>query len=225
MGAYDCDCINNLEYDRRERKAQLSREGTTKDTTSDLISKTETVEHLRRVLDVTVPITDYDEGYVDGVEFGISTVSTMPPAQSQSTAGQLNDGTQSTAQSTDLIDRGQAIGVIEDYPHGNVWNVESMEEMVDKIKTLPTVPPEPTDIDAREAVYNLAEKIGIHQLFALTVELRGEPIQPEPHEGHWIGKYQTTHICSECGWLIPDSKVKVFAYCPNCGARMTISTK
>ena len=34
MGAYDCDCINNLEYDRRERKAQLSQEGTTKDTIS-----------------------------------------------------------------------------------------------------------------------------------------------------------------------------------------------
>ena len=50
-------------------------------------------------------------------------------------------------------------------------------------------------------------------------------VQPEPHEGHWIGKYPTTHICSECGWLIPDSKVKVFAYCPNCGAKMTISTK
>ena len=33
------------------------------------------------MLDATVPITDYDEGYVDGVKFGISTVSTMPPIQ------------------------------------------------------------------------------------------------------------------------------------------------
>ena len=68
--------INNLSTIQPE-KAQLSKEGTT----SDLISKTETVEHLRRVLDATVPITDYDEGYVDGVEFGISTVSTMPTIQ------------------------------------------------------------------------------------------------------------------------------------------------
>jgi hypothetical protein len=83
MRAIDADAIPKefLEYDRRERKAQLSKEGTTKGTTSDLISKMETVEHLRRVLDVTVPITDYDEGYADGVEFGISTVSTMPSAQ------------------------------------------------------------------------------------------------------------------------------------------------
>ena len=62
-------------------KAQLSKEGTTKDATSDMISKTETVEHLRRVLDATVPISDYDDGFVDGVEFGVSTVSTMPTIQ------------------------------------------------------------------------------------------------------------------------------------------------
>ena len=42
-----------------------------------------------------------------------------------------------------LISRQAAIDVIEDYPHGNVWNVESMEEMVDKIKVLPTAQPEP----------------------------------------------------------------------------------
>jgi hypothetical protein len=68
--------INNLSTIQPE-KAQLFKEGTT----SNLISRMETVEHLRRVLDATVPITDYDSGYVDGVEFGISTVSTMPPAQ------------------------------------------------------------------------------------------------------------------------------------------------
>ena len=45
----------------------------------------------------------------------------------------------------DTISRQAAIGVIEDYPHGNVWNVESMEEMVDKIKTLPTAQPEPQE--------------------------------------------------------------------------------
>ena len=39
MGAYDCDCINNLEYDRRERKTQLFCKGATKGATSDLISR------------------------------------------------------------------------------------------------------------------------------------------------------------------------------------------
>jgi hypothetical protein len=65
-------------------KAQLSKEGTT----SDLISRTETAEHLRRVLDATVPVSDYDEGYVDGVEFGISTVSTMPTIQPEPHEGE-----------------------------------------------------------------------------------------------------------------------------------------
>ena len=69
-------------------KAQLFLEGIT----SDLISRTETVEHLRRVLDVTVPITDYDGGYVDGVEVGISTVSTMPTVQPERQKGEWSDG-------------------------------------------------------------------------------------------------------------------------------------
>lgn len=29
MGAYDCDCINNLEYDRRERKQKEQPQSTT----------------------------------------------------------------------------------------------------------------------------------------------------------------------------------------------------
>jgi hypothetical protein len=73
-------------------KAQLSQEGATKDATSDLISRMETVEHLRRVLDATVPITDYDSGYVDGVEFGISTVSTMPSVQPEPKEGHWVNG-------------------------------------------------------------------------------------------------------------------------------------
>ena len=165
MGAYDCDCINNLEYDRRERKERerLTKSQSTagqlndgaqstnlidrqqaidaiaqctncgdedtlreyvlkhnldngwtggilealdavKDlptaqsekaqhsrgsTTSDLISRTETVEHLRRMLEATVSNTDYDEGFIDGVQFAISTVSTMPPAQPEPTDEQV----------------------------------------------------------------------------------------------------------------------------------------
>jgi hypothetical protein len=69
-----CEALLNA---YRMGKAQLSQEGTT----FDLISRTETVKQLQGVLDVTVPITDYDGGYVDGVEVGVSTVSTMPPAQ------------------------------------------------------------------------------------------------------------------------------------------------
>ena len=46
------------------------------------------------------------------------------------------------------------------------------------------------------------------------------PVEPEPKKGKWIGKYPVTSVCSECNYLISDSKVKAFAYCPNCGAKM-----
>ena len=38
----------------------------------------------------------------------------------------------------DNISRRAVIDVIEGFPHGDVWNVESMEEMVDRIKQLPS---------------------------------------------------------------------------------------
>lgn len=41
--------------------------------------KAQTVERLRGVVEITVPITDYDGGYIDGIETGISIVSTMQP--------------------------------------------------------------------------------------------------------------------------------------------------
>lgn len=51
--------------------------------------------------------------------------------------------------------------------------------------------------------------------------VKGLPqVEPEPRKGKWIGKYPVTSVCSECNYLIHDNKVKVFAYCPNCGAKM-----
>ena len=99
---------------------------------------------------------------------------------------------------SDLIGRQAVIDVIEDYPHGNMWNVESMGEMVDKIKVLPTV-------------------------------------QPEPHEGHWIGS-DGSYICSECNGdpldfidtmgASCDAYVEtLMKFCPNCGAKMSNQNK
>lgn len=50
--------------------------------------------------------------------------------------------------------------------------------------------------------------------------LRNAPTIEERKTGEWIGEYPVTSVCSECRFLIHDSKVKVFAYCPNCGAWM-----
>ena len=54
--------------------------------------------------------------------------------------------------------------------------------------------PEPRD-DPRADVYYLAEKIGIHQLYALVVELRGEPAQPEITDEQAIEHLQAS------GWM------------------------
>ena len=135
--------LRELQERRAElEKTQLSQEGTT----SDTISRTEVVEHLRRMLEATVPNTDYDEGYVDGVEFGISTASTMPTIQPQSTTGQLNDGARSTAQSTDLIDRQATIDAVN-----NAFDRETLltgfvrSIAVRAIRDMPTVQPEPKE--------------------------------------------------------------------------------
>jgi DNA-directed RNA polymerase subunit RPC12/RpoP len=91
------------------------------------------------VLDVTVPITDYDGGYVDGVEVGISTVSTMPTVQTQSTTGQLNDG----ARSTNLIERQAAIDAAKDWYEGLICG--SINGLIKRLNALPTIQPEPKE--------------------------------------------------------------------------------
>lgn len=46
--------------------------------------------------------------------------------------------------SSDVIYRSDAIGEIENYPHGCTWNVESMKDMTDRIKALPSAQPDYT---------------------------------------------------------------------------------
>lgn len=57
---------------------------------------------------------------------------------------------------------------------GNGMYHEEKVAYKSQIDTLPSTQPEPCD-DPRADVYYLAEKIGIHRLYALVVELRGEP--------------------------------------------------
>jgi len=56
-----------------------------------------------------------------------------------------------------------------------------------------------------------------------------QSVQPEPHEGHWIegGIYRDVIecYCSECGQLMTTAATVRMNFCPNCGAKMTISTK
>ena len=75
----------------------------------------------------------------------LTAVEKLPPAPTTEVATDNNVGTKVGTNlaevGTDCISRQAAIDTIEDFPHGDVWNVESMEEMVDRIKLLPSAQP------------------------------------------------------------------------------------
>lgn len=80
---------------------------------------------------------------------------------------------------------------------------------------------EATDALRKMQTYKMFEEddvLLIDQAGAMTELMLLPPA--EQKRGRWIGKYPVSSICSECGYLINDSKVKVFAFCPNCGAKM-----
>ena len=124
---------------------------------------------------------------------------------------------------SELIERQAAIDAINSWRgrFSEEYN-EAIDDCENSIKELPTIQPEQTGIDAREAVYNLAEKIGIHQLFALTVELRGEPIQPERKKGEWIDYTKDGYVeCPFCHSATNcDGNKDELHFCFSCGADM-----
>ena len=67
-----------------------------------------------------------------------------------------------------------------------------------QIDTLPSAQPEPCD-DPRADVYYLAEEIGIHRLYALVVELRGEP---EPCEDAVSREAVLDMLHQECSSIV-----------------------
>ena len=57
------------------------------------------------------------------------------------------------------------------------------------------------------------------------------PEQPEDFEsgaqyvrpvvkGKWLPEYPTTHVCSNCRYVVGDYKLSSYKYCPSCGADM-----
>ena len=130
-----CEALLNA---YRMGKAQLSQEGTT----SDLISRQAALKALRKCQTYLYDARDPElKIKLSSAKAAINNLPTIQPVETDTNVGSNSE----IPNSSDAVSRQAAIDVIEDYPHGNVWNVESMEGMVDKIKTLPTVQPEPKE--------------------------------------------------------------------------------
>ena len=92
----------------------------------------------------------------------------------------------------EVIYRQQAIDIIEDFPHGGVWNVESMEEMVYRIKQLPS---------------------------AQSERKRGKWIDGKRMKND--GTFYWFRQCDQCGYERNDCDTeKDSNFCPDCGADM-----
>ena len=119
---------------------------------------------------------------------------------------------------TDCISRQAAIDAVFN-------NAEHPDKAYGAIRHLPSAQPERREeaiIDPVDLVRNLADRIGIHQLYAIAWDLRGEPAQ---RTGRWIGG--ELGYCSCCGHEGCASDIwsgckKDHMFCPNCGAQMEV---
>ena len=46
---------------------------------------------------------------------------------------------------------------------------------------------------------------------------------PQPKKGKWIEYCYQNLSCSNCGYIVADTDIDEYKYCPNCGAKMTES--
>ena len=51
------------------------------------------------------------------------------------------------------------------------------------------------------------------------------PVTQKSKTGHWIDYCYQNYRCSECDYIIADSDVDEYKYCPNCGAKMESEDK
>ena len=108
----------------------------------DTISRQQAITALRALSD--------EDGYINAPhEVVTDVVRGLPPVRAEHEQTIQSEqtkkdkfGVKAGKTYTDTISRKAAIDIIEDFPHGGVWNVESMEEMVYRIKQLPSAQPE-----------------------------------------------------------------------------------
>ena len=199
-------------------KAQLFQEGTT----SDLISRQAARHALCKAVHKgeDVPCENQTASCLwtgTRVCDFVREIDALPTIQPQSTVGQLNDG----AQSTNLIDRQQAIDAANDWYEGLICG--SINGLIKRLNALQPVQPEPT--------YEQVEEYCKRRCLHVVTDDFFESTKPQ-RLGHWI-PHETPddgeqYECSECGvlWEFNDGTPEdnEAHYCPKCGAKMKGAT-
>lgn len=156
----------------------------------DPISRQQAITALRALSD--------EDGYINAPhEVVTDVVRGLPPVQAeheQTTQPEQTKtdklGVKAGKTYTDTISRKAAIDIIEDFPHGGVWNVESMEEMVYRTKQLPSAPERKTgEWKIREDMYGDTE--------ATCSECGFETVVDQP--GNNLHMLSDLHFCPSCG--------------------------
>ena len=139
MGVYDCDCINNLEYDRRERRQKEQSRSTAQSTaqSTNLIDRRAAIDALQKCRKHC--IDPFDSYHID-IQDAENQLSKVPTIQSVATDTNVGD----------KISRQQAIELIKNYCENGCDIAEDnwcpscqREQFMKLLKALPTVQPEP----------------------------------------------------------------------------------
>lgn len=148
----------------------------------DLLSK-------KAILSLPRDVEKSLDGKILDEYINVKDIEALPTVQSQSTAGQLNDGARSTAQSTNLIDRQAAIDVLKQfkpeiipYEKARSYVEETIDTMYNRIEALPTIQPEPSiplswienEIEWIKSRDNTFSEITAIQISAMVMKWRDE---------------------------------------------------
>jgi len=128
---------------------------------------------------------------------------------------------------SDLISRQAAIDAIHNLYaiHGSEGSWIDQKDAFKALNSLPSAQPEQLE---RCPIYDGVCGYPSGQCYDCP---RHHGAQPEPQEGEWIpvhplqGNDPGAYMCSKCKTGMWGIRPSSYHYCPNCGAKMTISTK
>ena len=151
------------------------------------------------------------------------------------------------------MDKEQAIELLEhlawDRDIGRNLYGEALNMAIDALKAQLSMEDATSDTISRQQAIDALDFEIVHMIAYCDGENEGNPlaqynkgledgkkaiealpsVQPERAEGHWIEEKIYRDViecnCSECGQLMTTAATVRMNFCPNCGAKMTISIK